>query len=71
MTWTLLVLITWAIQPGEAFPREQLIQVDRVSTREHCQELGQGITSFYDTESTVSSCIGVLPKKLNLNEDGV
>tara|TARA_R110000737_G_C14394945_1_gene453044 strand:- start:5 stop:214 length:210 start_codon:yes stop_codon:yes gene_type:complete len=64
VTWTLLVLITFAIQPGETFAAHRLIEVENISTQQHCREIGQGISSFYRTEGYVSSmpeCIGITP----------
>lgn len=64
MTWTLFVLITFAIQPGETFPVQRLIELENISTQQNCREIGQGISSFYRTEGYVSSmpeCVRITP----------
>jgi hypothetical protein len=64
MTWTLFILITsLSGQPGEASPTQQLIQVDHISTRQHCLEIGQGISSLYPIEGIRPECISIIPKK--------
>jgi hypothetical protein len=65
MTWTLFILITsLSGQPGEAYPTQQLIQLDHISSQQHCLEIGQGISSLYHIEGIRPECIGILPKKL-------
>lgn len=63
MTWTLFVLITWVVQPGESSV-QQLYQILNIESLEHCRQIGQQIARFYRAEGLLSSmpeCVRITP----------